>query len=218
LDFPLAYPLTEIPYIIIALMLALTIHEFSHAYVAYLFGDPTAKNEGRLTLNPLAHLDILGTIFIFIAGFGWAKPVPVNRNYFKNPRLASVLTSVAGPFSNLLLAFISLIIWYSLRYIQIEPSTYNIFHHLFVMIIQLNVVLFIFNLLPFPPLEGYRVIEDLVPYRLRLKISQYEYVGIIIFLVLAISPLGEYVFKPLFRVAVPYLIDWMQAVVLMIFS
>lgn len=92
----LAYPLREIPYVVLALAIAFSVHEFAHAYVAYKFGDPTAKEQGRLTLSPLAHLDILGTLLIFIAGFGWARPVPVNRGYFRHPRVAGILVSVAG--------------------------------------------------------------------------------------------------------------------------
>lgn len=95
--FSLKYSLQEIPLVAITLMVAFTVHEFAHAYVAYKFGDETAKNQGRLTLNPLQHLDPLGTILIFIAGFGWARPVPVNRFFFKKPKLAGVLVSVAGP-------------------------------------------------------------------------------------------------------------------------
>ena len=103
-DF-LAYPLSMIPYLAITLMIAFTFHEFAHAFVAYKFGDMTAKNQGRLTLNPLKHLDPIGTILIFIAGFGWARPVPVNRFFFKKPRLAGILVSVAGPLSNLSFSF-----------------------------------------------------------------------------------------------------------------
>ncbi|RKO62747.1 Zn-dependent protease [Caldibacillus debilis GB1] len=102
----LYYDLQSLPFIVISLLIAFTVHEFSHAYFAYKFGDPTAKNQGRLTLNPISHLDPIGTVVLLIAGFGWARPVPVNRFYFKNPRLAGVVVSAAGPLSNLLLAFI----------------------------------------------------------------------------------------------------------------
>ncbi|MGX1191712.1 Zn-dependent protease [Metabacillus sp. SLBN-84] len=110
----LAFELELIPYVVIVLAIAFSVHEFAHAYVAFKFGDPTAKNQGRLTLSPLKHLDPIGTILIFIAGFGWARPVPVNRFYFKKPRLAGILVSAAGPLSNLLVAFIGLALWYIL--------------------------------------------------------------------------------------------------------
>ncbi len=106
MDRFLYYPLELMPYVVITLIVAFTMHELAHAYVAYRFGDDTAARQGRLTLNPIKHLDVFGTILILVAGFGWARPVPVNRRAFKRPRLAGVLVSVAGPVSNLLLAFI----------------------------------------------------------------------------------------------------------------
>ncbi len=102
----LYYPLSLMPYLVITLIVSFTMHELAHAYVAYKFGDDTAKREGRLTLNPIKHLDPFGTILILVAGFGWARPIPVNRRFFKKPRLAGVLVSIAGPVSNLILAFV----------------------------------------------------------------------------------------------------------------
>jgi Zn-dependent protease len=196
----LAFPLEMIPFVVISLVIAFTIHEYAHAYVAYKFGDPTAKNQGRLTLSPLAHLDPLGTLLIFIAGFGWARPVPVNRFYFKNPRLAGILVSVAGPLSNLLIAAVSLIIWFVLLRTGITenlaPKAGEALYHLFNMLIHLNVLLFLFNLLPFPPLDGYRIVEDLAPSDIRAKMTQYESFGILLFLILVITPLDQYTIYP----------------------
>ncbi|MFC0272425.1 site-2 protease family protein [Metabacillus herbersteinensis] len=198
----LAFPLELIPFVVISLLIAFTVHEFAHAYVAYKFGDPTAKNQGRLTLSPLAHLDPLGTILIFIAGFGWAKPVPVNRFYFKNPRLAGVLVSVAGPLSNLVIAFIGTAIWYILLTTGLLPglpdNVVTSLEQFFNILIRLNIILFLFNLLPFPPLDGYRIIEDLMPANIRARMTQYESYGIILFIILVITPLDQYTIQPLF--------------------
>lgn len=197
----LAFDLSLIPYVVITLLVAFTVHEFAHAYVAYKFGDDTAKRQGRLTLNPIAHLDPFGTILIFLAGFGWARPVPVNRFHFKRPRLAGILVSVAGPLSNLLVAALALLIY--IVFIRVGvfaaiPVAFGEgFETFFNLFVRLNIVLFIFNLLPFPPLDGYRIIEDLVPARIRPKLTQYEGLGIVLFLVLVITPVGDRFLYPL---------------------
>jgi Zn-dependent protease len=198
----LAYSLREIPYVAITLMIAFTCHEFAHAYVAYKFGDMTAQKQGRLTLNPLKHLDPFGTILIFIAGFGWARPVPVNRFFFKKPRLAGVLVSVAGPLSNLVLASIGLFTWYALA--SMAPDvTLTGFGEFLDIFIWLNIVLFVFNLLPFPPLDGYRIVEDLAPNHIRAKMTQFEQYGVFIFLILVITPLDRYTIQPIFQFIIP---------------
>ncbi|MGN7399297.1 site-2 protease family protein [Cytobacillus praedii] len=203
----LAFSLREIPYVAITLMIAFTVHEFAHAFVAYKFGDSTAQKQGRLTLNPIQHLDPIGTILIFIAGFGWARPVPVNRFFFKNPRLAGIMVSIAGPISNLLMAILGFIIWYTLLRMgtaaglpAFVPEFLNIFIHL-------NLVLFVFNLLPFPPLDGYRIVEDLAPAHIRPKLTQFEAYGSVIFLILVITPLDQYTIQPIFSTVLPILAD-----------
>jgi Zn-dependent protease len=207
----LAFPLEMFPYVIITLMVAFTFHEFAHAYVAYKFGDPTAQRQGRLTLSPLAHLDPFGTILIFIAGFGWARPVPVNRFFFKRPRLAGVLVSIAGPLSNLVIAFIGTAVWYILlatnAVAALPVNVVTSLEQFFNIFVSLNVILFIFNLLPFPPLDGYRIIEDLMPSHIRSKMTQYESYGIIIFLVLVITPLDAYIIQPIFHVGRTIVMD-----------
>jgi Zn-dependent protease len=198
----LAFDLELIPYVVIVLAIAFTVHEFAHAYVAYKFGDPTAKKQGRLTLSPLAHLDPIGTLLIFIAGFGWAKPVPVNRFYFKNPRLAGVLVSAAGPLSNLVIAFIGLAVWYILlstgALSSLSSGMAEGVHQFFNILIFLNITLFIFNLFPFPPLDGYRIIEDLAPSGVRAKMTQFESYGMVVFLILVLTPLDKYTIQPAF--------------------
>jgi Zn-dependent protease len=200
--FHLAYPLRLIPYVAITLIFAFTFHEFAHAYVAYKFGDNTAKKQGRLTLNPLQHLDPIGTILIFLAGFGWARPVPVNRFYFKKPRLAGTLVSVAGPLSNLILASLGFIVGYGLMRIGVASSAH--FDEFLMIFINLNIVLFIFNLIPLPPLDGYRIIEDLAPHQARAKMTKYEQYGMLIFLILVITPLDQFTIQPIFSIVVPW--------------
>ncbi|WP_019243254.1 MULTISPECIES: site-2 protease family protein [Bacillus] len=199
----LAFPLEQLPYVIVVLLIAFTVHEFAHAFVAYKFGDPTAKDQGRLTLNPMEHIDPLGTILILIAGFGWARPVPVNRYHFKNPRLAGVLVSLAGPVSNLLIAIIGYFIYFS---IEASGSTAEAFIYVrmfLTILINLNILLFVFNLLPIPPLDGYRIIEDLVPVNVRAKMTQYEQYGVLIFLILIVTPLDYYTIDPIFNTVIP---------------
>lgn len=137
--------------VLIALIIALTVHEYAHAWVANYYGDNTAKLMGRLTLNPLAHLDLLGTIFIVIAGFGWGKPVIVNPNNFENPKLDNLTVSLAGPISNLALGIIFGLI------LRFAPVPAVVIPYLEIFIFY-NLVLMIFNLIPIPPLDGSKML------------------------------------------------------------
>jgi Zn-dependent protease len=213
----LAYSFDQFIYVAITLVIAFTLHEFAHAIVAYKFGDDTAARQGRLTLNPLKHLDPFGTILIFIAGFGWARPVPVNRFFFKNPRLAGILVSLAGPLSNFLLVIVAYIIWYGLLLAGLGTNLSPALSEFFNVFIWLNMVLFIFNLLPFPPLDGYRIIEDLAPSDVRAKLTQYENYGVLIFLVLVITPLDQYTISPIFNTVIPFVLGGVNDFFLQLF-
>ena len=202
------YPLDHLPFIVIVLALAFTFHEFAHAYSAYKFGDPTARDQGRVTLNPMAHLDPLGTILLLIAGFGWAKPVPVVRSRFRYPRLMGIVVSAVGPLSNLLLAFAGVGLWSLFAYtgwlegvsIGAHKAIYLFLNYL----ININVLLFIFNLIPLPPLDGYRIVEDLSPSRVREKLDRYAQWGVFIFLLIVFIPdLRAVTLEPLFSLTTP---------------
>lgn len=204
----------DLPYIIITVIIGFTLHEFAHAYVAYKFGDPTAEKQGRLTLNPIAHIDPLGALFIILVGFGWARPVPVNRYYFKRPRLAGVLVSLAGPVSNLVLAFIGFILFAILYKTGITNGMPFDFFPFLQIFIYMNLLLFAFNLIPLPPLDGYRIIEDLVTSRIRAKMSQYEVYGSILFIVLVVTGLSNSTIFPYIRFVQGIFIQLFQSILL----
>ncbi len=154
----------------------LPIHEYAHALVATKLGDDTARLKGRLTLAPLAHIDIMGAVMIFLVGFGYAKPVPVNPRKFKNPRSGMALTALAGPLSNLIMALVFMILANGCSLIL--GSTASVVAQVslifFSVAAQINVSLAVFNLIPIPPLDGSRIANLLIPQKYYFKIMQYE--------------------------------------------
>lgn len=182
------------------LLLALTVHEFSHGFIAYLLGDPTPKFNNRLTLNPLKHLDPLGTLTLFITqAIGWAKPVPINPNYFKNPWRDMALVSVAGPLSNILLAFIFSFFYNFFNKINLNLPNFAISEPLAFMCylgVKINIGLGIFNLLPIPPLDGSKVIVKFLPLSLRINYLRLELFGFFIILFLALTGFLFYIIYP----------------------
>lgn len=160
----------------IVLLTAFPIHECSHALAAHWMGDDTAKEQGRMTLNPLRHLDLFGTVFMLLGGFGWAKAVPINPNNFKNRKVGMALSALAGPVSNLLLAYISIILYKAAAYIGLsDPNRYaDALSTIFLYAVFLNVGLAVFNLLPVPPLDGSRIFNLILPEKLYFKVMKYE--------------------------------------------
>ncbi|MGM0880660.1 MAG: site-2 protease family protein [Bacillota bacterium] len=202
----LRYPLEDLPFLVLALIIAFTVHEFAHAYSAYKFGDDTAYNAGRVTLNPRVHLDVLGTILILIAGFGWAKPVPVNPSKFSNPRLMSIVVTAVGPLSNLLIGMIAVFMIVAISASgMLNESSVGVsmaVERFFSYVISLNFLLFVFNLIPLPPLDGYRIISDLMPLKIRYKMDQNVQWGMFIFLLIVfIPPLRRVTLDPILNLS-----------------
>lgn len=197
----LFYDWSTLPFVILVLVLSFTIHEFAHAYSAYKLGDSTAYQFGRVSLNPMVHLDLFGTIMLLIAGFGWAKPVPVNRGNFKSPRIMGIIVTAAGPISNLILAFISffvLVLFQKYGWLDgmSDGSAKAILIFLQLMI-SINLTLFLFNLIPIPPLDGYRIIQDVVNLRYTETLAKFEqWASVIFLLVVFVRPLRQVTLDP----------------------
>ncbi|MEB3284244.1 MAG: site-2 protease family protein [Candidatus Sericytochromatia bacterium] len=164
---------------------SITLHEFGHAAAALALGDTTARDAGRVTLNPLAHLDLFGTLFILLAGFGWAKPVPFDPSRLKSPRLGSFLVSAAGPATNFALALVAL---FAMKHLpSVSAGTQMWLQILF----SLNLMLMVFNLLPIPPLDGGNLIEAVLPRSLAPSFQRLLPYGVFILLLLVLLP-GPY--------------------------
>lgn len=179
------------------IVIAMVIHEYSHARVAYALGDYTPRLQGRLTLNPAAHVDPIGLIMLFFVHFGWAKPVQINPNNFSNPRRDDILVSLAGPLSNLITAFIALIILVLMAKLDF-PFTDGVLM-VFNLIIIYNINFAIFNMLPIPPLDGSHILRNLLPYELAQRYEQLERYSFIFLIIIIATPVLSYVFVPLQR-------------------
>jgi len=189
--------LMNIAIIAIPALICITIHELAHGYAAYRLGDNTAKEMGRITLNPIKHIDIVGLAMILLVGFGWAKPVPVNMRNFKHPKGYMALTAFAGPLSNIILAVIVIFIFMllpppfggqsALGAIYSFSAEPNLLSMIIFRMALLNIALAIFNLLPIPPLDGSKVLFSLLPEKQYYTIMRYERFGMILIIVLLFS-------------------------------
>ncbi len=184
--------ISKITIMLVPALLAIILHEVAHGYIAEQFGDPTARLLGRLTLNPLKHLDPIGTIAIFVFGFGWARPVPVNPGNFRRPRRDMIWVALAGPTTNFILAILSALLLRGLGWLDRssigEVQAYNSFSTPVEMMagfsLYINVLLGIFNLIPIPPLDGGRVLTGILPERQAVLISRLEPFGFVLILFL----------------------------------
>jgi Zn-dependent protease len=207
--------LTSLPIWIAAFVLASTIHEFSHGWMAYKLGDNTALYAGRLTLNPIAHIDPAGIIVLIVLlvssggrfGFGWAKPVPYNPMNLRNPKMASGLIALAGPVSNLILVVIFALLAKAFESSIVSNIGVARFFGIFILF---NIILAGFNMIPIPPLDGSKVLFSLLPGKLAWGFLAFEKYGFLFLVILMVTPLGDYV--------IPMFIDPIFKAVFLIFN
>ena len=180
------------------LLFALTFHELAHGYVAYRLGDPTARNAGRLTMNPLKHLDPLGVLAFIIMKIGWAKPVPVDPRYFRNPQKDMLLVALAGPAANLILAIASAILARALVTLNILPMfVLQPVVGMLVASVWINIMLAVFNCLPIPPLDGSKVLMGLLPHEAARSYAKLEPFGFLLLLALFYTGIISKIIMPI---------------------
>ena len=194
--------LTSMVATLLAVLMAITFHETAHGYIAYRLGDLTAKNQGRLTLNPIAHLDPIGALMMFVFGFGWAKPVPVNPFYFEGDRTKGMmLVSVAGPLTNLIISFAA-------YFIYVAGSGFAAIPFLSIFLsttVTLNIYLAVFNLIPIPPLDGSKILAGLLPKATAYKfLNTVEQYGFLILMLLIFFNITDMIMVPVANVILSF--------------
>lgn len=202
--------LLKLSVMLVPALMAITCHEVSHGFIANKFGDGTARSLGRLTLNPLKHLDIFGTLMIFIVGIGWAKPVPVNFNNLRHPKRDMIWVAAAGPITNFTLALLSALVMRGIFFVGSRIPGASVAQPLLEPIllmlafsVYINLLLAIFNLIPVPPLDGGRVMVGLLPHRQAEAYSRIEPFGMIIIILLVFfTNIFSYVISPILELGI----------------
>ncbi|CAK7008588.1 MAG: hypothetical protein PEPC_00343 [Peptostreptococcus russellii] len=175
---------------LLAILFAISVHEFGHAFVAHLNGDNTAKNAGRMTINPINHIDPFGMLMMFLVRFGWAKPVPVNPNNYKNEKIGNITVSLAGIVFNLLLAIVFALVNKYVAMESIKAVSYAL--------VMYNIGFAAFNILPIPPLDGWNLIATFLPRETVYKVYEYSRYTTIIFIILIMTNAFSYILNPIY--------------------
>lgn len=191
------------------ILIALTFHEFAHGFVAYAMGDNTAKDAGRLTLDPLKHIDPLGFIMLILVRFGWAKPVPINENNFRNKNLGLFLVSIAGITANILLA----LIFHLIAFFTEDIVNLTAYSQIMSNIVIINIMIAAFNLLPVPPLDGSKIIYSFLPQKLRYNFYRYESYGSIVLIILLVTGGVGYFLSPVVSLIISFLNSIIQFII-----
>jgi len=183
----LSYIINQIIYVVPAILVALSLHEFAHGWASYMLGDPTPKAQGRLSVNPFSHLDLVGTLMLFFVGFGWAKPVSVDARYYENPKSDMVKVALAGPLMNFVVAFICLLLMGIMgdKVVATEITVYV--YNLLYFTAVINVGLGLFNLIPLPPLDGSKVLAAILTSDKYFAYMRFEQYGMLLVLILVMS-------------------------------
>ncbi len=174
-------------YFIPAALICITVHECAHGLVAYKLGDPTAKMSGRLSLNPVRHIDVIGLIMLILLGFGWAKPVPVDMRYFSNPKKGMAITALAGPVSNFLLAFLALFLMEGIFSFALFNEATVVIYRLLLYTAVVSIGLGFFNLIPISPLDGSKMLLALFPDRIYYNVLRFEKYGMLLLVLILYS-------------------------------
>ncbi|QAR33102.1 site-2 protease family protein [Geovibrio thiophilus] len=212
MDFNIAEYIRFMSLAIVPFFFAITVHELSHGVAAYMLGDDTAKRLGRLTLNPFAHIDIVGLLFLLITQlFGWAKPVPVNFSRLRNNKYGMAIVAAAGPVSNIAVALASALLLQAVLVVPIHADTLaaKIAMPIAIMLklsVQINVALAVFNLIPILPLDGGRILTNFLPYEKAFKFSQTERYGFIIIILLFLTGIFDKTVLPVIRYLTAFLL------------
>ena len=203
------FNITQILISLPGIIIGLAFHEFAHALASDRLGDPTPRSQGRLTISPFPHIDFIGFFMLIFMGFGWARPVQINPKYYKNPRRDSIIVSAAGPVTNLIVAtvfviFARIFLSTNLPY-KLSGNVVNSIIGIFDYAIQINIILFLFNLLPVPPLDGFHILVNLLPFRYYRLVSVLERYGSIILIILIFTGATSYIITNPARLIYHYL-------------